>query len=437
MQVSNWIVFSTVEVMALLLIVCIFLLFHARKLKGITGKLQDKLRQVILELKQSRQRCKELEEASSAAGSSYGEMIDQQIGLTRDYHASLGPDRDIALDLDREVPIQRQVASLRHAFLISEKEASLASDEPGKPQWEILQSRLKNLLSFFRPNTQQKSPAAEDSGVQAKLQEALAERDQRIANLEKFRTLFFELEDRWDAAQQEARNYHDQLQGFDVGGTANQAEFDQILQRYRDTYESFGAELATTASDAPRKATVLTQVVEAPGSGPHPSHELNQLKAVAANQHQLITELQQRLARAYSAQEKEALIQELQQQLETHLRYLKESETCIELMENELNQANRQIDDLEAEIHRLDLREQQNVKLIKAARLLKEERGAMDHAIKKMQLENQQLESQLQMLMSSAGNDAGTSAIQQELKQLQQRYLDLENKYLDLRMKAQ
>ena len=54
---------------------------------------------------------------------SFVHYIDEAIDKTRDHHKSLNPDRDIVLDITPDSPMERQVASLRHAFLLAEKEA--------------------------------------------------------------------------------------------------------------------------------------------------------------------------------------------------------------------------------------------------------------------------------------------------------------------------
>lgn len=439
MLVSNWIIFGTAELMALLLALCVFLLFHARKLKNLTQLLQNKLQQLVQDLKKSKQTCSELERTlSQTTTAPYSEMVEQQLEKTREYHLSLKPDQDIRLDLNSDTPQSRQIASLRHAFLISEKEATLASPDEGNPNWDLLQARLGNLMNFFRSENKGKTDQPEQAtkeGVEEleELKKALANSQQRIENLEKFKTLFFELEEKWDLAQQQAQICHEELSGFDVG-SQQQENFEDLLQRYQNAYNEFGNQLQVNS-----KSSGITQIVEVPSSH-KPSDELQHLKSVTANQHHLITELQQRLAIAYSAADKEELIEDLKSQLDKQLRYVKESETCIELMDNELSKANKQIEQMQSRIEKLEYNSEKSAQVIHKARILKEERAMMNRNIQNLEQENEQLVTQLEALMqgnSKGGGDGENNpALQKQLQQLQEQYTTLENKYLALRMKS-
>lgn len=438
MLVSNWVIFGAAEIMALLLVVSVFLLFHARKFKNLSLRLQAKLQLLMQDLKKSKQNCSQLQQALSQSGpqTSFAEMIQLQINETKEHHLTLNPDQDIILDLNTNTPSDRQIASLRHAFLISEKEAALASDDEGKPNWNVLHAKLGKLMNFFRAENKPKSDSAEtinNSDEVEELKQALANSEQRIENLEKFKTLFFELEDKWDLAQQQAKACHQELAGFEVG-SQQQDNFENLLQRYQDAYNGFGTELQRNTP-----ATGITQIVEVAGN-PKPTDELMHLKSVAANQHNLITELQQRLAVAYSAADKEAIIEELKTQLDKQLRYVKESETCIELMDNELTEANKEINRLQDHVDRMELNSSQTAQMIKKANILQEERTKMNKTIQSLEQENEQLVNQLQAMMKSSTSTTSSSesnpAIQKQLLQLQEQYTTLENKYLALRMKS-
>lgn len=76
----------------------------------------------------------------------YGDHLAQQVELTKDHHATLGKNQNIALDLDPETPLNRRTAALRHALLIAEIEAT-AQDE-NTPDWDRLGARYKNIWAF-------------------------------------------------------------------------------------------------------------------------------------------------------------------------------------------------------------------------------------------------------------------------------------------------
>lgn len=70
--------------------------------------------------------------------------------------------------------------------------------------------------------------------------------------------------------------------------------------------------------------------------------ELQNLRSLAADQHRLIGQLQKQVRAAESAEQKEQVIQDLKAQLQQHLRYMKESETCVALLERELAEVQTQ-----------------------------------------------------------------------------------------------
>ena len=74
------------------------------------------------------------------------------------------------------------------------------------------------------------------------------------------------------------------------------------------------------------------------------------MRDLTSDQHNLINQLQQRLRDAQTPEEKTELISDLSKQLEQQKRYLKESESCIELMDNELDQANDKVRSLAAKL---------------------------------------------------------------------------------------
>jgi cell division protein FtsB len=424
MQVSSWIIFGVAEVMALLLLICGFLLMHTRNLKGLVGRLQDKLQHLTKDLKKTKQAYKEME-ASIPEPTSYVDLVDAQLEGNRDYHQTLDPDQDIALDLSPQAPLPRQLASLRHAFLITEKEASLSSDTPNTPNWMVIQAKLSGLMNFFKAESP--VPAAPTADNTDELKQALMESQQRVENLEKFKTLFFELDEKWQNAQNQANDYRQQLSEMASEHPDND-NFEALLNRYQNSYDDFDASMQSQSN---RTGDNITQVINSSSSHPA-SDEVDRLKSVAANQHQLISELQQRLEIAYSAADKESVIDDLKGQLDQHLRYMEESDTCIKLLENELDQAQEELTRLRTENSNPPIPPELKEKFS----VLKEERMMMNQTIQNLQQENEQLVLQMQATLSEPGSNDSNSELMQEFKQLQNQYTELESKYLELRMKA-
>jgi len=425
MQLSNWVLIGAIETYAVLVIVCLFLLFHARGLKGLISRLQNKISDLVSDLANAKRQFKEAQQAGNNGGS-YSDQLEVQIDKNREYHQSLSADRDIALDLDSTTPLERKITALRHAVLIAEKEASLAGQD-SSPNWNIIQSKFGGFLEFFNQGGTASTgiQSLEDDGdAMEGLQQALSDSYQRIENLEKFQQLFFEMEDKWEETKQQADDYFQQLQQLSVDESA-QPQFDALLNSYRAVYDDIDQHFQQASS---KKGTV--ELVSEPSPSPARSNaELDKLRSVAANQHQLINELQRRLDSANSNEERIELISELQKQLELQLRYVKESETCIELMDNELQSANERIQQLEQQAGKAEAGASR-VKSLEA----NVEKSAMEclkmkRMIDKLQQENDQLAQQAM----STTSPADSQALKNKFQQLQQKYLGLEEKYLKLR----
>lgn len=424
MQVSNWIIFGVAEVLALLVLICGFLLIHARTLKNLIGRLQDKLQSLAKDLKKTKQAYKEMEQSIPEA-ISYPDVLEHQLEINREHHQSLNPDQDIALDLNPRSPLQRQLASLRHAFLITEKEASLSSETEGQPNWSVIETKLSSLMAFFKAENSDQDRDGDTEEIEG-LRASLIESRQRIENLEKFKALFFDLEDKWQKAQRTASDYHQTLTDL-AAQHPNQAAFEDILNNYQNSYKEFGNALANDLSLTPANITQVVNSNEAPTDD-----EIDRLKSVAANQHKLISELQHRLEIAYSAADKDALLEDMKSQLEQHSRYIEESDTCIKLLERELDEAHDEISELRQQPQSQTVRPDPQEKLA----ILLDERKMMNQTIENLQSENEQLVLQMQATLSEPSANGGSPELLQELKQLQQQYTELESKYLELRMKT-
>jgi len=146
MELSSWQIYGILEACVVLLIICIVLavILIKQKKAAVRTALQLKQFQIINE-KLSR---KLMDSQKVAISTNYQEQIEHQIQLTKDYHQSLDPDHDIALDLNPDSPMPLQVAAFRHAVLIAEKEALNASVD-GIPEWRFLTNKLSQLINFY------------------------------------------------------------------------------------------------------------------------------------------------------------------------------------------------------------------------------------------------------------------------------------------------
>lgn len=148
----NLIFYIVAELAIVLLVACLFLAYYVRKQQGLVKKLEEKvvsvresLARTKAEADAARQQLARLEEGTTK---DFVEYLSDEIDSTLNYHHQLNPDRDIVLDIAPDSPIERQVASLRHAFLIAEKEARYAGGGE-QSNWDVLQVKLQQIVQFY------------------------------------------------------------------------------------------------------------------------------------------------------------------------------------------------------------------------------------------------------------------------------------------------
>ena len=407
MQISNLAFISAIEVFVVLLFACVLLLIYTRNLKSLLTALQGKLAQLIKELKKSKAAYRDIKQklqSETSPNNAYKKQINDQLLLTRQYHLTLGATQDIALDLNVKAPLDRQMAAFRHAVLIAEKEALYAS-ETQTPNWIILQSKLEQLVQFYQSKkTDPTDENSQDTDKEA-LQDTINTQKKRIENLEKFKKLFFDMEKQWNEAKQQAQNYHQQLSGM-AAHVEDKESFNNILDQYHTVYDRVSDMIEhTAASDGPRINTLEITKMD-----PRSQSEINKLRNVAADQHRIISELERKLQEAKSIEEKDAVMNDLSEQLQRQTRFVQESETCIKLLEDELNRAMQQISDIEAPPVESDDTKNQNKNLKNMVEQFSLESKEMLQSIERLEQENKQLLGQLDINSQQATHSDNITA---------------------------
>ncbi len=461
MQVPNFVIFGAIEALVLLLVLFVGLLLYLRSLKRKLQKTKDQVLQ-MLEKNQTLLSTLEQERIEHTATNSYKQQINDQLLITREYHGTLGANQDIALDLDPEVPINRQAAAIRHAILIAEKEALNASPD-GKPNWSFLESKFQQIIGFYVDLDQGKIPdkdevdwkvqfgKAKESLENAMLDFAEARKEvealendletahKRIANLEKFKQLFFEMEDQWKAAKDEAQLYYDRIMASRAAGD-DEATFTTVLDEYHNVYHEVEKTIYSQTRDRDENASPavlssnesLQEVAQQlttesiADNDARALEELKKLRNLTADQHRLISQLQEKLRAAETLEEKQAIIDELEQELEKHIRFAEESEMCIQLLETELAAAmektkslNDVLDDTKKELEHLPM---------------------MEGIIRQFTLESKEMLRGLAEMERSKDSsseadesDEQLEKLQTQLQHLQAQYAELEERYLEAR----
>lgn len=473
MPESNLALYMASELAALLLLVTIFLLIHVSKLKKLIKKLEAK----ILSLRQSMGMAKKdaqearnaLDLAQSEEPLGYRDFLDQQIEDSRGYHQNLNPDRDIVLDISTDSPMDRQAVALRHAFLIAEKEASY-SGEDDVSDWDVLQSKFQQIIQFYADAAEptpidddQLDSMAENGGDDH--QEEVAGYKKRIENLERFKKLFFDMEAKWQAAKKDADTYQEELlkMGKELGAGE---DFEGLLSRYANSYgdvESLMKQGAADSSAGSGEGGPSNTIIEIDARRSDPGktivtnqEEMDRLRNMAVDQHKVITELKRKLQDADSVEEQQEAIEGLTKQLEQQERFLKEAETCTQLLEDELNRAldeNQQLRESQQSGAAGGASEEELEKMETLITELTEGSRDMLKTIAALEDENCELQSEMmnQAASSAAGMSEGSGMAsspeadelqkklvetQQELLNLQTQHIELEERYLELKMES-
>ncbi len=416
MQIPGLILALAIEVYFLLLIASLVLVWYARKQKKLVSLQQQKLLELIAEIKSA---------PANPSGKSYKQFINEQLDTTQTYFDNIAPGVDIATAQADTRPLDQRIAALRYAFLRAEE---LATTEPmgSSGYWSIFQQTLEPLLTHL---------GEELSSTEASNLEQLETYKKRIENLEKFKKLYFDLEAKWQEAQDNAEGYFSQLNALLGEGQPNQ-EVSDLLNDYHASYFALGDMFkhnGLTPEGEPKIINIVRQ-------DPRAADEIMNLRNVAADQYRLIGNLQRKLEEAQSDQQKALIAQELEQQLQRQIRFVQESETCIQLLEDELAQANDKIAKQEQQLESDQEIVIENQRMKETLQNFSHESKALVSSINELEQENNKLRSTSSPIQeteqpksSSSASGEGNANI--ELLKLQKQYADLEEKYLALKLK--
>lgn len=416
MQIPHLYLIVAAEVVALLVGVCVFLVVQNRSLRTLVKRLKQRLSQLVEDLRNAHTQ-KHAHDHTNA--SNYGEFLDQQITLTKKHHKSLASGPEIVLDLDPEAPPARRVAAIRHLLLLAEKEA--CPDIPGKSvDWQLLERKYEQLMEFHATYKQKSDDTAREQAMDA-LRQELATAKKHIHNLERFRALYFDLEEKWESSRDEAETQYNDLTDF-----ATQSENANVVTGLLDAYQKNFMELGVLIENGIDGASLMGESQHSDGS----ATEIQHLRAVAADQHKIISDLQEKLRQASTKEQSEQIVNELNIQLQKQVRFVQESETCIQLLEDELATANKEIDQLKSRLASMP-----QLKLDLKA--LKEKSAEYESNLYNLQSENRRLHTKIQspQPQNSASDEAvEVQRLKKEISALENKYAILEEKFLDLKI---
>ncbi len=197
-------------------------------------------------------------------------------------------------------------------------------------QRTLLRNQQTQLESLSRVKKTEDSHTAPPSitGDDA-LRAALA---QNQAALEEYRARYEALEKRWHRSYADAQQLL--LQHAQRDTEPWQALLLAYQQEYQREYQQEPQQLAAQPVSTPYSITL-------PSSAHRATEDSLRLRNLATDRYRQIQQLQRRLKEAESIHEKAQLADVLEQQLQHQVHLLQEADTCIQLLENELDLAHK------------------------------------------------------------------------------------------------
>ncbi|MFO1388047.1 hypothetical protein [Cellvibrio sp.] len=420
MLVPNALIIVAAEIIIVLLIGLVFFFIHARKLKSLVRRQQEKLLELLKNQKPAPAPAPEPVKQPSPAieAKSYKTFLNEELDATAAEFAVHSPDGDIALELPSDSSLIQRILALRYAFLRSEELGT--TEHRGSPEyWSIFLQALEPLLS---------------GQVSNESDEELETAKKRIENLEKFKRLFFDMEKQWETAQANAQDYYAQLLALS-DGVHDRAAFNNVLQSYHGVYDGIHHNFTQILENPD---SISHKTINITRQDPRAAEEIIKLRNVAADQHRIINNLQRKLMDATTSEEKELIIQELQQQLQRQIRFVQESETCIQLLEDELAKAHEEISLKEKTLDETSAISEENRQIKEALHNFTLESKDLINSINNLEMENDSLkQSGFTYPPAQAVSESSSinqELIQSELNDLKKQYAELEEKYLELKM---
>jgi hypothetical protein len=422
MQVPNAIIFVAAEIIIVLLICTVVFFVHSRKLKSLVRRQQEKL----LALLEAQVKPIEAHQASLITSTrNYKSYLNDELDVTASQFSVYSPDQNIALELPEDSPLLQRILALRYAFLRAE-ELGTTEERGSNEYWSIFQQTLEPLLA---------PPQSESN---SELESELETAKKRIENLEKFKRLFFDMEKQWAEAQTNAQDYYAQLLSLSEG-IDDRALFNNVLEKYHRVYDNIQQNITQVIQNP--DAFNQQKVINIIRQDPRAADEIVKLRNVAADQHRIINDLQKKLMSAVSAEEKEVVIHELQQQLQRQIRFVNESETCIQLLEDELAKAHEEISMQEKSLNEANALHEENQQIKNVLHSFTQESKDLINSINQLEDENNTLKQTMRHSPTTITPQVGTpestsdvKKIQTELNDLKKQYAELEERYLDLKL---
>ena len=297
--------------------------------------------------------------------------------------------------------------------------------------WEQIQNELTLLIqNYLNPLLSAQSTSTEIAANEDNLNAQLEQSSQRIANLEKFKQLYFDLQDRLTTSVQEIEQLNQQIAGL-VEGSDNFADIMAISEQNKAQYinmgQMIGMDIARHHESVAEKMDYSDELIN------ERKDEIKRLKHQIFRQFEEIWSLQNKLA---TTSDQPPNLDELSADIDTMIRNFKDAEMCIETMDMEIQTLTSEIANL-----RNKLKQQGGAGSSSASKAIELEKQVQkkDQSIARFIQESKEMRSCIIGLEDSNSEQSNViNRLQDQLKEnksLAEKYVHLEADYSTMQAK--
>lgn len=335
-------------------------------------------------------------------GLSYREYLTAALEATGTYYKNQFNAEKITIN--PAAKLQQQVVAIRYAFLSAEKKAESLNDNPGK-FWKQIEINIKNIIAayqkyfthvgeaksqaFYEPklnktteeisqlyldNNRYKEQMNEMDNIIAglekdieesrksppptvtitdeaeidQLKQQLTEQKNMTESLETFKKLYLAMQEQCDQIHKDGSDLFKELNNAATSFDQN-APFNDLLKKYNNKFNSFHKTIMTQPDMLDQMRTKLKEKRESKLSEPEIKEmklQFDRLKTIAVNQNNVIKNLKQQLKEFKDNGADPAIIQELEVKITQVEKALRETEMCIQILEQNNEMACQEIEQL-------------------------------------------------------------------------------------------
>ncbi len=412
-----------IVLIGVLIAVIVVVLKDRSKLKDYT----DNLKKIVQKLKQ-----KLLEKDNEQSQERILELLNALIDHVHEQYLALYGSEIKVTENDDSPSVEKFILIAGYQIMIAARAALENSNEPDAA-WEKIKNEITPLIENYlspalsAPSLLADSPDEGADNLQAELENA----HQRIANLEKFKQLYFDLQDRLVSSVEEIENLNQQIAEI-VEGDDNFANIRAIIEKNKTQYIHMGQMIGMDKEH--HHESVLAKMDYSAELISERKDEIKRLKQQISQQFEEIWGLQSRLSNPSGVTPDSA---QLSAGIETMSRQLKDSEMCIETMDMEIQTLSSEIANLQNKL------QQQEAGSVSGSGLVELEEKVLkkDQIIARFTQESNELMSCITGLENNIDEQSDSikaltnkleksKIVAEKHQQLEMAYADMEEKYL-------